>query len=194
MPDMDSRRTDRAVGITVGDALRALPMESPARSEWSRLAAGLQRRPPQRRHRWPVALAAAAVLVAALALPRLLTSPIPVEQAASDVAVVDDADAPAAKPPIDALIAESAMLESMLAAAQDGSVASGDTAAVRTVLGDRLQVVDLLLSDPATDAATRHSLWQERVVLLRRLAGLERSELMLAAGGDAGQADLMLTL
>lgn len=191
MPDAFDIRRDPP--LDVGEALRALPLERPPREQWSRLAAGLAERP--RRRRWPLLLAAAAVLLAALALPRLLAPPLPGTAApvVLEPVVLEPVQSPAAVDEIDALIAQSADLEALLAVAAGDDIASGASLLLRDQLHERIQYVDALLADPRTDASAQAPLWRERVVLLRRLAGIEGGEQLLASRGDAGDSTLVLT-
>jgi hypothetical protein len=170
-------------GIAPGDALRALPQERPAASAWPRLAAGLAPRRP----RWrPLLALAAAVALAALLLPRLPQSPPAAPGATSSTGAPAD--------PLPALVQESATLEALLAATADQQVGSGTALLLRARLQQRIQLVDALLEDPDTDSQARLPLWQERVLLLRGLAGLEGGEQVLAANGQAGAATLVVTL
>lgn len=185
MPDI---RDCPPPGPTVGEALRALPLERPSASAWPRLAAGLS---PRRRHRRPLwALAAAAALVAALALPRLLAPPLPsaAPTLPPPVAASDDSEL------LPALVQESAVLEAMLAATGSGQVGTGAALLLRGRMQQRIQLVDALLADPALDPQARLPLWQERVLLLRGLAGLEGGEQVLAARGDVAESTLVVTL
>ena len=186
MPDAFDIRRDPPVDI--GEALRALPLERPPQEQWSRLAAGLAVRP--RRRRWPLLLAAAAVLLAALALPQLLAPPAP---SIAVPVVAEPAAVPSAADEIDMLIAQSADLEAMLAVAAGDDIASGASLLLRERLHERIQYVDALLADPRTDTSAQAPLWRERVVLLRRLAGIEGGEQLLAARGDAADSTLVLT-
>src|SRR5688572_15465235 len=89
--------------LQIADALAALPLETPERSAWPRLAeriaAGERARTP--RARWPFALAAAAVLALVALLPRQ-GPPLPaVAEPAATAAVAEP-------PSLDLLMAESA--------------------------------------------------------------------------------------
>jgi hypothetical protein len=94
---------------------------------------------------------------------------------------------------VDVLIAQSAHLEALLAVAAGDDIASGASLLLRERLHERIQYVDALLADPRTDPSAQAPLWQERVVLLRRLAGIEGGEQLLASRGDASDSTLVLT-
>lgn len=186
MPDAFDIRGNGPVDIA--DALRALPLERPAQEQWSRLSRELRAARPARR-RWPLLLAAATVL-AALALPQLLAPPAPT----TAVPVVHAPDAsPVVADEVNVLIAQSTRLEALLAVAAGDDIASGASLLLRERLHERIQYVDALLADPRTDASAQATLWRERVVLLRRLAGIEGGEQLLASRGDASDSTLVLT-
>jgi hypothetical protein len=164
-----------APGLTLAQALRALPLESPPQSAWPALAAKLpatRRRTP----RWPLALAASllAGLALTLAPGNRPTAPEPgATHAASD---------PVAQARLDALMAESAQLESLVAAASDDGASSATVAALGLALQDQLQLIDAQLQANAAPSQ-QFALWQQRVSLLRDVAGLESSRHYLAAEG-----------
>ena len=186
MPDVFAN--DPRPSVPVGAALRALPLEAPPADQWPRIAAALA--PRARRRRLSLLLAAAAVLLAALALPRLLAPPVPAPVGMAGVPASSVSPTGVAATTRDALLAglpqlmqESARLEAMLAIAAGDGVASGASLLLREHMHQRIQYVDALLTDPDTDPAAQVPLWQERVVLLRRLAGIEGGEQLLAAHG-----------
>lgn len=166
----DDSRPSRPEGIDLTSALCALPAEAPERSAWPAIAARLPRRAP-RRLLWLAP--AAAVLALAVALP-LLRAPTPPAPLALD------ADTRA----LDALYDQSARLEALLLVAADDSVASASVATLGAALHDRLAAIDQALADPALDASLRLPLWQQRVAVLRELAGLETSRQWLASQGE----------
>lgn len=211
MPErFDSRRRD-AAPLAIGAALRALPQERPAASAWPALAAQLERagpasaaRPRGSRQRHWLLLAAAALLVA-LALPRLLSTPASVPDPSPALARMDAPDAgvrasgagaarDSASAAVQALMHESAQLEALLAAAGDDQVATGAALLLRERMHQRVQMVDALLAGAALEPSARVPLWQERIVLLRGLAGLAGAEQQLAAHGSAADSALVVTL
>lgn len=202
MPD----NLDFATGLTPQEALRDLPLLSPPRSAWPALQATLDarakparpthmdvgsgcalptvagRRMERLRPRWHW-LAAAAMLAFAAALPRwLATPPAPVPAVAMVLAASAKPDEATA---LRALMAESAQLEALIAWSRaepaESAVADGLAAAVQ----DRIEHVDALLARADADPEAALPLWQERVLRLRQLAGLESTQQLLAANGDA---------
>ena len=198
--------THRDDGIPVGAALRALPLERPDAGAWPRLASELAHLPTRRQRRArlrPLLALAATVALAALLLPRLPQAPYApssdtVATATPTTAAADTAAAAAAAGITDdalpRLVRESATLEALLAATSDQQVASASSLLLREHLTERVQFLDALLADPDTAPQAELVLWQERVLLLRGLAGLEGGEQVLAAQGHGGDAALVLTL
>lgn len=166
-------------GPDAGSALRALPLEAPDASLWPRLAGRL---PPEQKPRWP-ALTAAASVVAALLLVGVFAAyriaPTPPATVSGD-------------PTLPALIAESAQLEALLAATTM-STASAPALALGADLEDRLAAIDARLTGADLDPQTQLRLWQQRLALLRELAGLQSTQQWLAARGEQGD-DGMLVL
>lgn len=165
-------------GIPIAQALAAMPMESPDASAWPALA---RRLAPARRERsrWPLAMAAAAVVgIAIFALPREAGPPGQAQQVADTGAVPTQTVGQLA-----ALMAESARLERLVTVASDDGASSASAAALSLALVDSLKGVDGELAT-TTDPATQLSLWQERVDLLRDVARLETSRHYLAAQGQ----------
>jgi hypothetical protein len=164
-----------------------LPLLAPPRSAWPALQAALQTRRPRRARRAVPWLAAAAVLAAALLLPRWFAPAVAPEPGSGPVAAIA-ADAPE----LQALMAESAQLEALLAWGHDENVESGVTASLGSALQDRLEAIDALLSRADLEADTAVPLWQERVLRLRQLAGLESTQQLLAANGEADRGQPVL--
>lgn len=165
-----------AMPVPLGLALAQLPSESPPRDAWPLLAARLQAR--RRLPRWPLALAAS-LLLGLLMLPRLPSAP------GTPAAAVD---APAAATTQDselaALMAESARLERLVFAADDGGASSASAAALSIAYEDQLHALDAELAGNR-DPARQLPLWQQRVELLRGVAAVETSRHYLAAQGQS---------
>lgn len=87
--------------------------------------------------------------------------------------------------PLQALYAESAQLEALVALTRDDRVASASGAVLTGEVGSRLGVIDALLSQPGLSSAERETLWRQRIAALRQLAGIESTERWLAAHGEA---------
>lgn len=165
-----------AHGIPIAHALAALPLEAPDASAWPALARHLA--PPRRaRSRWPLAMAAAAVVgLAIFAVPREASTP-------GVAATVADAGTTAGgQGELAALMSESSRLERLVAAASDDGASSASAAALSLALEDSLKDVDGELAT-STDPARQLSLWQQRVDLLRDVARVETSRHYLAAQG-----------
>src|SRR5688572_12399002 len=112
--------------------LAELPLLTPPRSAWPVLQAALEARRPRRARRAMPWLAAAAVLAAALLVPRWFTPSIAPEQRIEPLAA-----ATSEASELQALMAESAQLEALLAWGHDEDVESGITASLGSALQDR---------------------------------------------------------
>jgi hypothetical protein len=88
--------------------------------------------------------------------------------------------------PLDALYAESARLEALLALARDDRVASASAALLSAEFDAQVAGIDARLAQPGLDEAQRTALWQARVDALRQAAGFESTQRVLAAQGNTG--------
>ena len=158
--------------MSLGAALRQMPLESPRRSAWPPLATRLT--PPAPRWRWPLALAASLLALALLPSGRPTSEADRVGTVAGTVATqrVDLA----------ALMSESARLERLWAAASDNGASSATAAALSVELEDSLHTLDIQL-EANREPAQQLTLWQRRVQLLRSVAAVETSRRYLAAEG-----------
>ena len=158
-------------------AFAALPPEAPPAGGWDRLAAKLA--PPPARSRAPLWLATAAILLLAVALPWRLWFADDAQRMApgQPVTATDAID------PFQALYAESAQLETLLAAARDERVSSASAALLAGELDLRLAAIDATLAQPELTRDDRLTLWQERVDSLRTLTGFESNRRWLVAQG-----------
>ncbi|WP_411832862.1 hypothetical protein [Pseudoxanthomonas mexicana] len=93
---------------------------------------------------------------------------------------------PASTPALEALYAESALLEELLVQAQPSPMASGPAMVVSDALQGHLADIDAALSAPALDGDDRRALWTQRVETLRQLAGVESTQRWLATEGGSG--------
>lgn len=100
------------------------------------------------------------------------------------IAATEPARDAVAQPPLQALQAESAQLEALVALARDDRVASANGAALTGELDDRIGRIDASLSQPGLDDAARTGLWQQRVDTLRDLAAVEATQRWMAAHGE----------
>lgn len=195
-PAPDGRRP-----ATWSDAFARLPAEPAPAGSWERIAAAVDADPATSPPRpassgggaRPVAwLALAATLALAIALPgqRIPDGVRDDAPAQASVPATDGAHAgPAA--PLDRLQAESALLETLLAHARDGSVTTGTADAMAADLESRLAAIDAALADPALDLNREHALWNERVRTLESLVSLEGTRRWLAANGERYDGELV---
>lgn len=186
MPD-DARLPERE--LTVAEAFARLPLETPDRSAWPVLAARLaatEDRP--RGPRWPFALAAAAaaVLALALVLPREPTLP------AGDGGTAATLPASGATT-IEALMAESAQLEAMLATLSDNELGSASALLLSLEFEDRLRELDAALASPEAGEERRAALWRQRVAVLRDYAALQGTAQWVAVQGGHYDGALVAT-
>lgn len=174
MADRETGYDTDAMPIPLGLALAQLPTEASLRDAWPALAARLQAR--RRMPRWPLALAAS-LLLGLLMLPRLASGPqAPVAAGTGGTAVV------AQDSELAALMAESARLERLVFAADDGGASSASAAALSVAYEDQLHALDAELAGNR-DPVRQLPLWQQRVELLRGVAAVETSRHYLAAQG-----------
>lgn len=166
----DSLRSDPL--ITLAEALRGLPLESPAASAWPALSARVGERSRWRASRWPLALAAG--LLALMMLPGDVQPPEPSTTTA--------ASSSQTQAQVAGLMAESARLERLVAAASDDGASSATAAAWSLELEDRLQSLDRAL-EANRDGNGELALWQQRVQLLREVAAVETSRHYLSSQG-----------
>ena len=176
MPDA----IDSTAGLTPQQALRDLPLLSPPRSAWPALQATLDARAKPARPRWHW-LAAAAMLALAALLPRWIANPTAPEVATLPTASTPPDEAAA----LHALMSESAQLETLIAWNRAEPVESAVAAGLAAAVQDRIEHVDALLARADADPEAALPLWQERVLRLRQLVGLESTQQLLAANGDA---------
>lgn len=171
--------------VPLPDALQALPLLAPPHDAWPRLRAKLPRTRRRPHAGW---FALAAALALAMLLPRWLaptTAPalhdgMPTAHSHGDYADPRDPD-------LEQLMLESAQLETLLALTGSAPVESAIAASLGDALRTRIGHIDALLARDELDPDARLPLWQERVLRLRELAGIENTQLLLAANGDAGQ-------
>ena len=194
----DPTDTGRQPPAGWGDAFARLPPEAPPPGGWQRVAtslgeSGRQRLPASRGRRAGTWLALAATLALAVALPWWQDTTVPdgtPQDQRSAAADMDAADTVA--PPTTAdLQAESALLETLLAHARDGRVASGSAVAITAELETRVAAIDAALADPALAPGREHALWHERVQALQALVSFEGTRRWLAANGEHYDAALV---
>lgn len=82
------------------------------------------------------------------------------------------------------LQAESARLEALIAMTRDDRVGSAAATVMSAELDQRIGLIDAGLTQNALPLDQREALWRERVQTLRDLAGVETTQLWLAAQGE----------
>jgi hypothetical protein len=162
----------RHVPGTWGEAFAALPTVDPP-DHWPQVAA----RAGRGRRRAIGAFAVAATLLVAFALPWTF-------QRQADDSRQQSAPVAAAHPELDALYAQSAQLEALLAYARDDRVASGSAASVSAQLERRLARIDAALAQPQLTVTQQRELWRQRVATLRTFASFESNRRLLSARGE----------
>ncbi|MFA5685114.1 MAG: hypothetical protein WCZ65_02935 [Lysobacteraceae bacterium] len=165
-------------------ALRGLPLPTPPRDGWPRLAADLTRHRRRQRARRLLPLAAAA----ATGLFALLLALDTQRHVADPAAVIEPPRVASAgeTAALDALIAESARLETLLGWIEADEL-DAQTLAIDIELTEQLGWIDRLLAEPDARPATLDVLWQERVYLLRQRYALGQQALLtsLPSTGDS---------
>ncbi len=153
-------------GISIGQALRDLPMEAPMQSLWPALAQQLPKKASHRRY-LPIALAASLALLAII--PMSLNSP------------------PVLENPIDAnlqaAMRQSSQLENILLATRNSTASNASAEVIGMALEDRIHAIDSELAAGSTSPAQQLSLWQQRVNLLQEATGLYSSQRYQQAEG-----------
>jgi hypothetical protein len=178
LDDLHCNHPPRRNDIPIADALRALPLQSPPHSAWPALATALAKRERRPRH-WPFALAASLALAAVLGS-QLRTAP---ETANTPVASTAD--------PLRQILVQSAQLEALIANSSDIGT-SAPMMSLSADLEDQLAVIDSQLGNIDLNPAERLPLWQQRVQVLRELAGLQATQQWLATRGEQNTVDALV--
>lgn len=167
----------RSMPATWGEAFAALPLEAPPAGGWDAVAARLDARRPRVRPPLWLAMAAALALLA-IALPWRTVGP-----GGPGFAPPSPQSARAAGDRMQALYAESARLEMLLAVARDDRVGSGTALALSGEYESRLATIDAALRQPGLSREQCQALWEQRVDSLRALAGFESNRRWLQSQG-----------
>ncbi|MGE5167328.1 MAG: hypothetical protein ACM3KT_01750 [Deltaproteobacteria bacterium] len=180
--------------VTLGDALRALPLAAPPSDEWTLLRERmqpLQMRPSAwRRYALPAALAAAlAGAFVVLRAPKP-TAPATIAHVAAssstngtEADTIQNAQLAASPARLAQLQQRSQALERWLReTGRDAAPLQGQDLAAATEIENLIGLVDVELTAPRQVRA--QALWQRRVGLLEDLAALRYSNYRLAAGGQ----------
>ena len=181
--------------VTLGEALRALPLAAPPGDEWAVLAEQLRRpqRAPSRWNRYAIPVALAASLAVALVILRVPKTSVPATVAhvvassstngtqAAQIHNAQDAANPDAR--LAQLQQRSQALERWLRQTdRDAAPLQGQDLAAATEIENLIGLVDVELAAPRQTRAP--ALWQRRVGLLEDLTALRYSNYRLAAGGQ----------
>ena len=172
-----------------GEALAALPLETPPAGGWSAIAARLD---AHRRSRWPLWAASAAAIALALALALALPWPSQERVPATGVVQVPAASRAVEGDRLEQMYAQSAELEALLGLARDDRASSGTAALISVALDDQLGAIDMALMQPGLSREQQLQLWQQRVEALIAAAGFESNRRWLAAQGSRYDAALVL--
>ncbi len=116
------------------------------------------------------------------------------EQRPSGTAQARLATAPAndaATEALDHLKLQSAQLEALVALARDDRVGNASSELISNELDAGIAAVDAALAQADLAAPRRQELWQQRVDLLRQLAGMEATSRWLAAQGTSNETMLV---
>lgn len=181
--------------VTLGDALRALPLAAPPGDEWTLLRERLQplqmRPSAWRRYALPAALAAALVGAFVVLRAPKPTAPATIAHAAASSSTngteadrIHDAQQAANQPDrLAQLQQRSQALERWLReTGRDAAPLQGQDLAAAAEIENLIGLVDVELAAPRQVRA--QALWQRRVGLLEDLAALRYSNYRLAAGGQ----------
>jgi hypothetical protein len=174
MPDMSSKEFSAAV--LIGDALQALPLQSPAKSALPAMHAKLQTRTAKPRRIWPLAMAAS--FAAALTIGISRDPPLHVNSDQQDE--------------INLLQAQSRQLESLWNASRNQN---GDATylVLSMHMEDQLAAIDQALRNPQLDSTTQQNLWQQRVKTLHAATSFETTRDWLNANGQSYNTSLVMT-
>lgn len=162
--------------IPIANALQALPLEAPGQSLWPQLQEHIPKKAGW--PKWPMALAASAVL--AVAVLQFQGPAIP--DGAMGGSVVSTGN-------LQQLMDRSAQLENDFYALQDDALSSATVIAANLSIEDRLAEIDSRLMAEAGNADTV-ALWQERIDLLSQGVSLNRTN--AAYNADGRHYDLAL--
>lgn len=162
--------------LHISNALQALPLEAPGHSLWPQLQAHVPEKTAW--PKWPVALAASAVL--AVAILQWQAPVLPVGGGDGQLSAAGN---------LQQLMDRSAQLENDFYALQDDAQSSATVIAANLSIEDRLAAIDGQLMADAGGADTA-ALWRERIDLLSQGVSLNRTN--AAYNADGRHYDLAL--
>lgn len=152
-------------GITIGKALRDLPLEAPAQSAWPTLSTRIPKK--KSRHYLPMALAAGIALFALV--PLSLNSP-PVTENRTDTLLQSARQ-------------QSAQLENILIATRNSTAGNASAEVISLALEDRIHAIDSELGSAALTPTQQLNLWQQRIDILQEATGMYSSQRFRQAEG-----------
>ena len=153
-------------GITIGQALRDMPLEAPMHSAWPLLS---ERIPKMKSRRYfPAALAAGLALLAVI--PLGLHSP--------------PKDASAGDGNLQSLMQQSSQLENIIVATRNSTASSASAEVISLALEDRIHAIDSQLASDGLGASQQLNLWQQRIDILQEATRLYSSQRYRQAEGQ----------
>lgn len=153
-------------GITIGQALRDMPLEAPMHSAWPLLS---ERIPKKKSRRYfPAALAAGLALLAII--PLGLHSP--------------PKDASAGDGNLQSLMQQSSQLENIIVATRNSTASSASAEVISLALEDRIHAIDSQLASDGLGASQQLNLWQQRIDILQEATRLYSSQRYRQAEGQ----------
>jgi len=153
-------------GITIGQALRDMPLEAPMHSAWPLLS---ERIPKKKSRRYfPAALAAGLALLAVI--PLGLHSP--------------PKDASAGDGNLQSLMQQSSQLENIIVATRNSTANSASAEVISLALEDRIHAIDSQLASDGLGASQQLNLWQQRIDILQEATRLYSSQRYRQAEGQ----------
>lgn len=161
MADISARQH----GISIGQALRDLPLEAPIHSAWPTLSVQIPKK--KSRSYFPLALAAGLALLAIV--PLSLNSP-------SNVTNQTD-------PNLASVMQQSSQLENILVATRNSTAGNASAEVISLALEDRIHAIDTELGSGSLSPTQQLNLWQQRVNILQEATGLYSSQRYQQAEG-----------
>ena len=155
----------RQYGISIGQALRDLPIETPMQSAWPLISKQIPKK--KSRHYLPMALAAGIALFALV--PLSLNSPPVIE---------NQTDAQ-----LQAAMQQSSQLENILVATRNSTASNASAEVISLALEDRIHAIDNELASGALNPAQQLNLWQQRIDILQEATGMYSSQRYQQAEG-----------
>jgi hypothetical protein len=161
MADISARQD----GITIGKALRDLPLEVPTHSAWPVISGQIPKK--KSRNFLPMAFAAGIAIFALI--PLSLHSPNIIK---------NQTDAR-----LQSAMQQSSQLENILVATRNSTANNASAEVISLALEDRIHAIDSELGSGALTAARQLDLWQERIGVLQEATDMYSSQRYRQAEG-----------